>query len=249
MAQPVPKPPHQGDSRSIEPLVGFNTNLCYGGTTYHVQTEDAGVRRAHIDTHVFASDGRIVRSLRFDYSQYRDREQLPSLVRRAMKAQHRALCEQLTSGRLDTLLEAVEDEEPHTSVRPVVRLRQVEANTRGVGEEPRQVAGDAPESLPVAVVEHQTMHPWEAAIASVQADWRELAARDAVEQSPEPSNSPVAFAAPTPPTAAEVYDAGLDSWRAGDKSLALSQWSLAVHLDPDNRIYRASLRRLLGLMD
>jgi hypothetical protein len=45
------------------PQLGYNHNIPHRGRLYHVQTEDSGVARAHIFTHVFY-DGTIVASNR-----------------------------------------------------------------------------------------------------------------------------------------------------------------------------------------
>src|SRR5260221_8629349 len=47
--------------------LGFNNNVQYQGATYHVQTEDSGIDRPHIITHLFADGGRIIKSVRRNY--------------------------------------------------------------------------------------------------------------------------------------------------------------------------------------
>jgi hypothetical protein len=48
------------------PQLGYNHNIPHRGRLYHVQTEDSGISRAHIFTHVFY-DGTIVASNKVDY--------------------------------------------------------------------------------------------------------------------------------------------------------------------------------------
>ena len=38
--------------------LGFNNNVQWNGATYHLQTEDSGIDRPHIITHLFADGGR-----------------------------------------------------------------------------------------------------------------------------------------------------------------------------------------------
>ena len=44
---------------SQSPQLGYNHNIPHRGRLYHVQTEDSGVEKAHIFTHVFY-DGTII---------------------------------------------------------------------------------------------------------------------------------------------------------------------------------------------
>ena len=46
------------------PLLGYNTNVRHKGKLYHIQTEDSGVNRPHIITHLFADGGRLPRDSR-----------------------------------------------------------------------------------------------------------------------------------------------------------------------------------------
>ncbi|HET9956353.1 MAG TPA: hypothetical protein VFQ61_17715, partial [Polyangiaceae bacterium] len=87
------------------PVLGFNTNIRYRGLTFHVQSEDSGVRTPRIMTHVFADGGRIVKSARTDYSAFLGREDLREVVRKMMKEQHKAMLIALRSGEFDAQLE------------------------------------------------------------------------------------------------------------------------------------------------
>src|SRR5262249_39038908 len=48
--------------------VGFNNNLKYKGAVYHVQTEDSGLDKPHVITHLFADGGRIIKSYKRSYA-------------------------------------------------------------------------------------------------------------------------------------------------------------------------------------
>ncbi len=88
-------------SYSPPPQVGFNNNVRHGGRVFHIQTEDSGIRRPHIITHLFVDGGRIVDSARYDYSHWIGAEDLSDQVRRQMKTQHKAMFLALRDGALD----------------------------------------------------------------------------------------------------------------------------------------------------
>jgi hypothetical protein len=95
----VAKPP--------SPLVGFNNNVKHQGRIYHVQTEDSGVRRPHILTHLFVDGGRIIKSTRTDYSEHVGQPDMATVVRRLMKEQHKAMFIALRDGQLDDTIREV----------------------------------------------------------------------------------------------------------------------------------------------
>ncbi len=86
------------------PLLGYNNNVPYRGHTYHVQTEDSGVRRPHIITHLFADGGRVVKSTKTSYADSVGDADLVATVRALMKEQHKAMVAALRDGQLDALL-------------------------------------------------------------------------------------------------------------------------------------------------
>lgn len=90
---------------SAPPLVGFNNNVRYRGMRFHIQTEDSGVTRPHIITHLFADGGYVIKSVRTDYSEYVDRPDRPALIQRLMREQHRAMALDLRDGRLDAKID------------------------------------------------------------------------------------------------------------------------------------------------
>ncbi len=68
--------------------VGFNNNVKYKSKPYHVQTEDSGLGKPHIITHVFADGGRIIKSHKRSYADAVEREDVAAYVRALMKGQH-----------------------------------------------------------------------------------------------------------------------------------------------------------------
>jgi len=93
--------------KASSPLVGFNNNVKHHGRVFHVQTEDSGVKRPHIVTHLFADGGRIIKSTRTDYSEYLGRADLHSTIRRLMKEQHKAMFIALRDGQLNDTIDKV----------------------------------------------------------------------------------------------------------------------------------------------
>ncbi|MCA9576363.1 MAG: hypothetical protein R3B40_10955 [Polyangiales bacterium] len=88
------------------PLVGYNTNVRHKGKLYHIQTEDSGVNRPHIITHLFADGGRIVASKKTSYSHLIGSDDLATLVKQLMKDQHKAMFIGLRDGEWDEAEEA-----------------------------------------------------------------------------------------------------------------------------------------------
>jgi hypothetical protein len=88
-------------------LLGFNNNVRHRGRIFHIQTEDSGTRTPRIVTHLFADGGRIIKTIRTDYSEHVDRPDMAAHVRGMMKDQHKAMFTSLRHGELDALLETV----------------------------------------------------------------------------------------------------------------------------------------------
>lgn len=89
------------------PLVGFNNNVRYRGRRFHIQTEDSGVSRPHIITQLFADGGRVIKSLRTEYTEHLERPDRPTIVHRLMREQHLAMALDLRDGRLDPIIDGL----------------------------------------------------------------------------------------------------------------------------------------------
>ena len=99
------------------PLVGFNNNVRYRGMRFHIQTEDSGVTKPHIITHLFADGGHVIKSVRTDYSEHVDRPDRPAVIQRLMREQHRAMALDLRDGRLDeTINRLIQSSTPPAAV-------------------------------------------------------------------------------------------------------------------------------------
>jgi len=87
--------------------VGFNNNVRHKGRVFHIQTEDSGIHRPHISTHLFADGGRILRSERHDYSDILGAEDFVAQLRKRMKEQHRAMFVALRQGDFDEVIDTL----------------------------------------------------------------------------------------------------------------------------------------------
>ena len=83
------------------PLLGYNTNVRHAGALYHIQTEDSGIQRPHIITHLFADGGRIVASMKQSYAALLGEADLHDRVKALMQEQHKAMFVALRDGAYD----------------------------------------------------------------------------------------------------------------------------------------------------
>jgi hypothetical protein len=84
--------------------VGFNNNLKFNGLVFHIQTEDSGLDRPHIITHLFADGGRVIKSHKRIYASEVKRDDVAQYVRALMKAQHMEMAVMLREGRFDEII-------------------------------------------------------------------------------------------------------------------------------------------------
>ncbi len=90
------------------PQLGYNTNVRHKGKLFHIQTEDSGVARPHIITHLFVDGGRILKSVKSSYADSLEEPDLIAYIRRRMQEQHKAMFVALRDGEFDALLEPAE---------------------------------------------------------------------------------------------------------------------------------------------
>jgi ketol-acid reductoisomerase len=79
-------------------LVGYNTNISYKGKTYHIQTEDSGVKNPVIVTLLY-SKGAILASKKISYSHIIEDLEYKEKVKKLMKEQHREMIKELLAGK------------------------------------------------------------------------------------------------------------------------------------------------------
>jgi len=129
------------------PLVGYNTNVRHHGKVFHIQTEDSGLAHGHIFTHLFADGGRIVATKKTTYAQYIGTDRYPTVVKKLMQAQHKAMFIALRDGLFD------EDEvkgAKEFSAREIT-LDDERGETKGTASSPGLVAAPTGTSSPAVV--------------------------------------------------------------------------------------------------
>jgi hypothetical protein len=85
--------------------VGFNNNVKYKNHTFHIQTEDSGLDKPHVITHLFADGGRVIKSHKRSYAEHVRREDVAPFVRQLMKGQQLEMALALREGRFDEVIE------------------------------------------------------------------------------------------------------------------------------------------------
>ena len=123
------------NARFASPLVGFNNNVRYRGVRFHIQTEDSGAGRPRINTHLFADGGRVIKTMRVDYSEHLAQPDYRAIVQRLMRAQHEAMARELRKGALDALIEDLVPPPParQRSLRPPEPVVPSEPSPRVLG--------------------------------------------------------------------------------------------------------------------
>lgn len=96
-------------------LTGFNTDIEYAGTTYHVQTEDRGGKNPLIESLIYVG-GEILASRRTEYRNLLEAGADENAIRILMERQHRAIVEAIRSGRIDLLTQPAAADEGDTTV-------------------------------------------------------------------------------------------------------------------------------------
>lgn len=84
--------------------MGFNNNIKFRDTVFHVQTEDSGLDSPHIITHLFADGGRIIKSHKRSYEDSVKRPDVAEFVRDMMKSQHLEMVMKLREGSFDRVI-------------------------------------------------------------------------------------------------------------------------------------------------
>lgn len=87
------------------PLLGFNNNVRHKARTFHIQTEDSGIKHPHIITHLFMDGGRILKSVKTSYAEHIGTDAMVETVKQMMKEQHKAMFMALRDGQFDHLVD------------------------------------------------------------------------------------------------------------------------------------------------
>lgn len=121
-------------------LTGYNTDIDYGGTTYHVQTEDKGQSNPFVESLVYAS-GEILYSRRTSYEDLLEQDLDLKAVATLMEHQHRTIAEAIRRGRLAQLTGRTQevDENEDTSVSGGARRAEPSTAKAGMSEPDRSL--------------------------------------------------------------------------------------------------------------
>ena len=122
-----------GKGSEIKVITGYNTDVEFGGTVYHVQTEDKGLDTPVILSLVY-SGGAILASKRSPYDDLVARGFDESVLAARLQRQHKLICAAVHAGRIDDLKKL-------GSREPAPATLTVDADV-----EPASVAGVEPES-------------------------------------------------------------------------------------------------------
>jgi hypothetical protein len=83
-----------------EVQTGYNTDFIYKGKSFHVQTEDSGVKNPIIVTLLYR-DGKILSSKKMSYADILKADCLDSAVADLMKEQHKQMIKDLKNGKFE----------------------------------------------------------------------------------------------------------------------------------------------------
>lgn len=81
-------------------LLGYNHNINYKDSVFHIQTEDSGIKNPHIITLLYR-EGVILSSKKTSYADILKIEHLEAVVEDLMKEQHKDMLRRLKSGEFD----------------------------------------------------------------------------------------------------------------------------------------------------
>ena len=113
-------------------LVGYNTNVPYKGTIYHVQTEDNGMKNPVIVTLLYLK-GTILASKKVNYGHVTSSPDYKEKIREIMKEQHKNMIKELIAGKHTAAAEAAPvplNEPLPTEQAENSTEQQVESNSR-----------------------------------------------------------------------------------------------------------------------
>jgi hypothetical protein len=120
--------------------VGFNNNVKYKNQTFHIQTEDSGLDKPHVITHLFADGGRVIKSHKRSYAAEVKRADIAPFVRQLMKEQQLEMALALREGRFDPIIEGraiggmeVLEHPPKVDVQKLATQKKTRVNARGEG--------------------------------------------------------------------------------------------------------------------
>lgn len=108
-------------------LVGYNTNVTYKGTVYHIQTEDNGLKNPVITTLLYHK-GTILSSKKISYAQLASSPDYKTKVRELMKEQHKSMLRELVRGKHTSESDKEQNEEEIPGEAETINRDDIESN-------------------------------------------------------------------------------------------------------------------------
>ena len=135
--------------------VGFNNNVKYKDRTFHIQTEDSGLDKPHIITHLFADGGRVIKSHKRSYAEHVRRDDVALYVRQLMKGQQLEMALSLRDGKFDAFIDGsaiggmeVLEYEPRFDIQKLATKKKSRIRADGGESAPMQAAVPVVEGRP-----------------------------------------------------------------------------------------------------
>ncbi|MGO9836944.1 MAG: FHA domain-containing protein [Polyangiaceae bacterium] len=137
----------------VRAQVGFNNNVKYKNLTFHIQTEDSGLDKPHVITHLFADGGRVIKSHKRSYAQDVRRDDVAAHVRQLMKAQQLEMALALREGKFDEIIEGraiggmqLLEHPPKVDLQRIATQKKSRVQADGVSERTPVAEGPPPVS-------------------------------------------------------------------------------------------------------
>jgi hypothetical protein len=156
-------------------ITGYNTDVEFGGTVYHIQTEDKGVEHPIILSLVYV-DGAILASKRSPYDDLIIGGFDKEILTQRLQRQHKLICAAVRAGRIEDLKRlggergspatlphgtnpAVENSAPHSASPGKNDIADLPASRRGVESRVSEklVSGAEEDGLQVQLLDERTL--------------------------------------------------------------------------------------------
>lgn len=158
-----------GSARAMSrsPQLGYNHNIPHRGRLYHVQTEDSGVAKAHIFTHVFY-DGTIIATNKVSYDPEAQVDDLDQHIIGLMQESHKMMIRQLRKGAYDEKIVQYIGEHPEgakddgAAAGPAAQVAEDRRPERRAPPDPREVERQGPPlaaGMPGPTIDPTLTHP------------------------------------------------------------------------------------------
>ena len=133
-------------------LPGYNHNLRHQGVLFHIQTEDTGLPKASIETHVFI-EGNVIATRRSDYVKFASRAGLHDIVKSMMQEQHKQMMKDLVENKLLSVNAMLEKLGKSVPPQKVERLEVSQPQPKPPKSEPMRV-DTVEKTLDELILEH-----------------------------------------------------------------------------------------------